>query len=100
VAAHPPISGYHDGGNNTGRSASTEAWFVGTVEDKQPQPLRMSAEMLVEPDSSHGRGANHPYRLVGLPFHLVAEPRLPRLHAEPVGPRVTVALAFDADEDG
>ena len=99
-AAIPRVYRASVGRGIAGCSAVAKARSVGAVEDQQPKPITVSAEVLVEPVSSHGRRADHAHRLVGLFFYLIAGARVPRLHAKSIGPRVAVAFAFDADQDG
>src|SRR5262245_39540581 len=59
----------------------------------------MSAKVLVEPVAAHRRRADHTDRLVGLLLYLIALLAFPGLHAQMIGPGVTIALAFDTNED-
>src|SRR5262249_32959166 len=64
----------------------------------QAQRLLRAAEMLVEPARAAGRGRDHADRLVVDALDLVLLAVLPRIDAAPLGPRIGVALALDADQ--
>src|SRR5207249_5188535 len=81
-----------------GAARLARALVVGSVPGGDAQPFLADTEMLMEPVAAHGRGGYEANGLVILAQHLVCLALPPGRGAEDFRPRISVALALDADE--
>src|SRR5262245_2099484 len=82
------------------RRSGLAAGIVRTEPGGEAQRLLRGAEMLVEPAGAAGRCRDHADRLVIDALDLGGLAVLPRRHAGALRPRIGVALALEADENG